>query len=90
MNPILQFGTSRFLRAHVDLFVCEALASGVALRAITLVQTTDCLQSAQRVAAFNRGDGFPVCVRDLREGEPIDYEQLRLSDALDHAMQEIR
>ena len=25
MNPILQFGTSRFLQAHADLFISEAL-----------------------------------------------------------------
>lgn len=90
MNPILQFGTSRFLQAHVDLFVREVPSSGAALGAIPVVQNIDSLQSAQRVAAFNRGDGFPVRVRGLREGEPIDYEQPRLDDALDHAMQEIR
>ena len=31
MHPILQFGTSRFLQAHVDLFVSEALESGKTL-----------------------------------------------------------
>jgi tagaturonate reductase len=75
VNPILQFGTSRFLQAHVDLFVCEALAAGTALGAITVVQTTDSPQSARRIAAFNEGDGFPVRVRGLREGQPVDSEQ---------------
>ena len=28
--PIIQFGTSRFLQAHVDLFVSEALGKGAA------------------------------------------------------------
>ena len=39
--PILQFGTGRFLQAHVDLFVSEALAAGKALGRIAVVQTTD-------------------------------------------------
>ena len=74
-QPILQFGTSRFLQAHVDLFVSEALAAGEAgqaLGGITVVQTTDSPASAQRVAAFAAGDGYPVHVRGLRHGEPID------------------
>ena len=32
-EPILQFGTSRFLQAHVDLFVSAALDAGHAFRA---------------------------------------------------------
>ena len=74
-QPILQFGTSRFLQAHVDLFVSEALAAGEAgqaLGGITVVQTTDSPASAQRVAAFAAGDGYPVHVRGLRHSEPID------------------
>ncbi|WP_281032621.1 hypothetical protein [Phyllobacterium salinisoli] len=30
ITPILQFGTSRFLQAHADLFVSDALARGEA------------------------------------------------------------
>ena len=75
MNPILQFGTSRFLQAHVDLFVSEALAAGTALGPVTVVQTTASSQSEQRIAAFNQGGGFPVRVRGLRNGAVIDTEQ---------------
>lgn len=75
MNPILQFGTSRFLQAHVDLFVSEALAAGSALGPITVVQTTASAESAQRIAALNLGEGFPVRVRGLRNGVVIDEEQ---------------
>jgi tagaturonate reductase len=39
-TPILQFGTSRFLQAHADLFIDEALRKGDALGRITVVQTT--------------------------------------------------
>lgn len=75
MNPILQFGTSRFLQAHVDLFVSEAIAGGAALGAITVVQTTASSESAQRIVAFNQGEGFPVRIRGLRNGVAIDDEQ---------------
>ena len=75
MNPILQFGTSRFLQAHVDLFISEALAGGTALGPITVVQTTASAASEQRITAFNKGEGFPVRVRGLRQGAVIDEVQ---------------
>jgi tagaturonate reductase len=75
VNPILQFGTSRFLQAHVDLFVSEALAEGKALGPITVVQTTDSPQSARRIEAFNQPDGYPVRVRGLQDGAVVDCEQ---------------
>jgi len=71
-HPILQFGTSRFLQAHVDLFVSEALAAGEALGGITVVQTTDSAQGAARVAALARGAGYEVRLRGLRHGRPVD------------------
>ena len=75
MNPIVQFGTSRFLQAHADLFVSEALAVGAALGGITIVQTSDSAQSARRVAAFKRADGFPVRIRGWQNGVAIDVER---------------
>ena len=71
-TPILQFGTSRFLQAHVDLFVSEALARGEALGAITVVQTTASTESAARVAAFNAGSGYAVRVRGVTDGRQVD------------------
>ena len=75
-NPILQFGTSRFLQAHVDLFVSEALAgvdgAGSALGGITMVQTTASADSAARIAALTSGGGYPVRVRGLVAGERVD------------------
>jgi tagaturonate reductase len=70
--PILQFGTSRFLQAHVDLFVSEALAKGQALGGIAVVQTTRSAESAARVAALANGGGYPVHVRGLQRGEPVE------------------
>ncbi len=71
-EPILQFGTSRFLQAHVDLFVSEALDAGQALGGITVVQTTSNPASAARVAALAGGEGYPVRIRGLQDGAPID------------------
>jgi tagaturonate reductase len=75
MNPILQFGTSRFLQAHADLFVSEALQSGNALGHITIVQTTGSAESARRIAAFTQPGGYPVIVRGRANGQVIDAEQ---------------
>jgi len=75
MNPILQFGTSRFLQAHVDLFVDEAMARGEALGGITVVQTTHSAESAARVAAFNQPGGYPVRIRGRSDGATVSREQ---------------
>jgi tagaturonate reductase len=71
-QPILQFGTSRFLQAHVDLFVSQALESGEALGGIAVVQTTESADNAERIAALANGSGYPVRIRGLRAGEVID------------------
>ena len=70
--PILQFGTSRFLQAHVDLFVSQAMERGQALGGITVVQTTASTESARRVAAFRSGQAYAVRIRGLRGGAPVD------------------
>jgi tagaturonate reductase len=75
-QPIVQFGTSRFLQAHVDLFVSQALAGEAgashALGGITVVQTTASAQSAARVAALASGAPYPVRVRGRQDGATID------------------
>ena len=71
-QPILQFGTSRFLQAHVDLLVSEAMAHGAALGGITVVQTTDDPRSAARVVALASGQGHEVRIRGLAQGQPVD------------------
>jgi tagaturonate reductase len=71
-TPILQFGTSRFLQAHVDLFVSDALKRGQAIGAITVVQTTRSSESTARVAALAAGQGYPVHIRGLRGGVRVD------------------
>ena len=70
--PILQFGTSRFLQAHVDLFVSEALARGEAMGRIAVVRTTSSEESRKRLAAFATGKPYLVQVKGLAGGRVVD------------------
>jgi len=70
-SPILQFGTGRFLQAHVDLLVSEAGERGDALGGITIVQSTDDPLSSARTRALARPEGFEVIVRGLVDGQPL-------------------
>jgi tagaturonate reductase len=69
-HPILQFGTSRFLQAHVDLFVGEGED---ALGGITVVQGTDNPASTRRAQAL--ADGYDVVVRGLVDGQPVEQRK---------------
>ncbi|HEV7309282.1 mannitol dehydrogenase family protein [Ensifer sp.] len=71
-TPIVQFGTSRFLQAHADLFISEALKTGQAPGRITVVQTTGSKERASRLAALADPDGFPVIICGLQGGERIE------------------
>jgi tagaturonate reductase len=73
--PILQFGTSRFLQAHVDLFVSDALRQGTAIGKIAVVQTTHSPDSALRVAALASGEPYPVSIQGMQNGQKIDEVQ---------------
>ncbi|TWC82467.1 MULTISPECIES: mannitol dehydrogenase family protein [Rhizobium/Agrobacterium group] len=73
-TPILQFGTSRFLLAHADLFISQALEKGEALGRIAIVQTTGNAESLKRVAALNDGAPYPVRIRGIRDGQEVDEE----------------
>ncbi|MDR7296616.1 tagaturonate reductase [Pelomonas aquatica] len=74
-QPILQFGTSRFLQAHVDLFVSEAAERGEALGGITVVQTTGNPASTRRLQALASTEGFEVRVRGLAGGQPVELRK---------------
>ncbi|MCT7667259.1 mannitol dehydrogenase family protein [Shinella kummerowiae] len=74
-TPIVQFGTSRFLQAHADLFVSEALEKGEALGAITVVQTTGSPERAGRLAALAAPGGYSVIIRGRQDGRDIEREQ---------------
>ncbi|MBS7539119.1 mannitol dehydrogenase family protein [Ancylobacter lacus] len=71
---IIQFGTSRFLQAHVDLFVQEAREAGQAIGPITIVQASGSAARAGRTAAFGRPEGYPVIIRGMEDGAPVERE----------------
>jgi tagaturonate reductase len=71
---IIQFGTSRFLQAHADLFIHEARLAGQDIGPITVVKTTKGPERSERVLAFGSGKGFPVIVRGLDEHSVLDQE----------------
>jgi len=70
--PIIQFGTSRLLQAHADLFVSEALPRNEALGGIVVVQTTGSAENRRRLAHFAAGLPYPVIIRGLADGAVVD------------------
>lgn len=71
---IIQFGTSRFLQAHADLFVHEAREAGQDIGPIAIVHASGSADRAGRVAAFGRPEGFPVRIRGMVDGAPSERE----------------
>lgn len=67
-TPIVQFGTSRFLQAHADLFLSEAPAT--AAGPVTVVQSTADAGRAARLAAL--AQGYEVRIRGLSGGMPVE------------------
>ena len=81
---ILQFGTSRFLLAHVDLFVSEAMERGEAIGGIAVVQTTASGESAARIAALRSEKSYPVRIRGIEGGRVLD--ETRRGNAIREAL----
>lgn len=73
-TPILQFGTSRFLQAHADLFISEALQQGQALGPVTVVQSSGDATRSRRLKALAAPDGFIVRVEGVENGQPVKRE----------------
>jgi tagaturonate reductase len=71
-SRIIQFGTSRFLQAHAALFVHEARQAGQDAGPITVVQVSGDSRRSSRVAAFANPAGYPVIIRGISDGCPID------------------
>lgn len=74
-TPIVQFGTSRFLQAHADFFISEAMDTGAALGPVTVVQSSGDPARAARLAALAAPQGYPVKIRGLRDGIAVDEER---------------
>lgn len=73
-TPILQFGTSRFLQAHVDLFLSDALQRGEAVGPVTVVQSSGDDERRKRLSALARPGGFPVIIQGLEAGKAVSFE----------------
>jgi tagaturonate reductase len=72
MRRIIQFGTSRFLQAHADLFVHQARLAGQDIGPIAVVKTTSGGDRAGRIAALKSGRPYPVRIRGIEDGKTID------------------
>ena len=70
-TPILQFGTSRFLQAHADLFLSEGQASQ---GPVTVVQSSGEASRASRLRALADPQGFPVRIQGLEQGKRVTRE----------------
>ena len=71
-SRIIQFGTSRFLQAHAAFFVHEARQSGQDVGPITVVQVSGESSRSGRVGAFGNVQGYPVIIRGMSGGQPVD------------------
>ena len=69
---IIQFGTSRFLQAHADLFIHEARVSGQDIGPITVVKTTKGTERSGRVSAFGDQAGYPVIIRGIIDNQTVN------------------
>lgn len=74
VTPILQFGTSRFLQAHADLFISEAMESDNALGPVTVVQSSGDPARRRRLDALAAPDGYPVLIKGIEHGTPVTRE----------------
>ena len=70
MTRFFQFGTSRLLQAHADLFVDEALGPDQ----ICVVQTSGNSSTLARLNALADKEGFPVRIKGLRNSQIVDKE----------------
>ena len=71
ITPILQFGTSRFLQAHADLFLSEGPGS---IGPVTVVQSSGDAGRRGRLAALAAPGGFVVRVQGIDGGNPVSFE----------------
>lgn len=68
-TPIIQFGTSRFLQAHADLFVSQAMDEGQDVGPVTVVQSSGDADRARRLAGLV--GSYPVRIEGLVDGERL-------------------
>lgn len=69
---ILQFGTSRFLLAHVDAFISASLAAGHTQKRVVVVQSSPRPAGRDKAHALMRQRLYPLRIRGRRDGQDID------------------
>ncbi|WIX34042.1 mannitol dehydrogenase [Salinicola sp. JS01] len=72
---IVQFGTGRFLLAHVDALVSESLASGASSRRLLVVQSSPREEGKRKARLLAAQQRYPLRIRGRRDGVEIDREQ---------------
>jgi tagaturonate reductase len=78
-TPVLQFGTSRFLQAHADLFIHEAAGEGQPAGPITVVASSGLAQGRARLTALADPEGYQVHIRGMIAGRPVENQARVLS-----------
>jgi len=81
---ILQFGTGRFLQAHVDLLLDEAAKSGQMVGKICALQSSGQTEGKSRAEALNTYPAYPVRIEGYRDGRVI--EERRDVSIIDRAL----
>jgi len=73
-TPVIQFGTSRFLQAHADLFIHEAAQAGEEAGPVTVVASSGSAAGKARLHALAAPDGYPVHIRGMEDGRPVERD----------------
>ena len=73
-TPVFQFGTSRFLQAHADLFIHEASEAGSPSGPVTVVAISGSAAGRARLQALASDEGYPVVIRGLEAGGRVERE----------------
>jgi len=81
---ILQFGTGRFLQAHVDLMLSEAAAAGQTVGRVCALQSSGQEQGKARAAALNSQPDYQVRIEGFRDGRIV--EETRRVNIIDRAL----
>ncbi|PLX88673.1 MAG: D-mannonate oxidoreductase [Desulfuromonas sp.] len=81
---ILQFGTGRFLQAHVDLFLDEAAKSGQQVGKVCVLQSSDQVEGIARANAFNLQSSYPVRIEGVRDGDIV--QEVREVESVERAL----
>ena len=72
---VMQFGTSRFLQAHVDYFIDKSNAAGHTNTSVVVVQSSQSASGLERVKAMNALETYPVHIQGIKEGNVVDVQE---------------